>query len=128
MGWSLCSFKSIEAMEGVLTGGPWFVNEHIIDMEHWTPAFSSSSVKGLTSPIWIRMPHLPLQCWDENNIARIASRAGTPLMLGGNMLHWGRREFARACVRIKHDQQLPVGVWVESMGGRFFQKLEYERI
>ncbi|XP_020705604.1 uncharacterized protein LOC110116403 [Dendrobium catenatum] len=97
-------------------------------MERWTPEFSSSSMKGLSSPIWIRMPHLPLQSWDEYNIARIASRVGTPLMLDGNLFHWGRREFTRVCVRINLDQKLPVGVWVDSMGGRFFQKLEYERI
>ncbi|KAL0911907.1 hypothetical protein M5K25_017843 [Dendrobium thyrsiflorum] len=91
-GWYLCSFKSLEALEGVLSGGPWFVNYHI------------------------------------NNVALIASMIGVPLMLDGNMFHWGRREFARVCVRVELDKPLPLGVWVEGMAGRFFQKVEYERI
>ncbi|KAI0502711.1 hypothetical protein KFK09_017668 [Dendrobium nobile] len=73
--------------EGVLSGGPWFVNGSIVGMEKWSLEFSTLSLKGLTSPIWIRMPHLPLQCWDEVNVARIASSIGKPLMIlkaGGN--------------------------------------------
>ncbi|KAI0531042.1 hypothetical protein KFK09_000591 [Dendrobium nobile] len=115
-------------VEAVLLGGPWFVNGHIVGMEKWTPEFSPLSMKGLTSPIWIRMPHLPLHCWDEMNIERIASMIGKSLMLDGNLFQWGRREFARVCVRVKIDQCLPLGVWVESISGRFFQKVEYEKI
>ncbi|KAL0910115.1 hypothetical protein M5K25_021055 [Dendrobium thyrsiflorum] len=71
-GWFLCSFNSEVMMEAALLGGPWFVNGHIVGMERWTTNFSSSSMRGLTSSIWIRMPHLPLQCWDEENVSRIA--------------------------------------------------------
>ncbi|KAI0519711.1 hypothetical protein KFK09_007170 [Dendrobium nobile] len=127
-GWFLCSFTSEELVEAALSGGPWFVNEHVIGMEKWSPKFNSSSTEGLTTPIWIRMPHLPLQCWDEKNVACIASRIGTALMLDGNIFHWGRREFSRVCVRIKLNQPLPLGVWVDSMGGRFFQKVVYEKV
>ncbi|KAL0928744.1 hypothetical protein M5K25_000663 [Dendrobium thyrsiflorum] len=75
-----------------------------------------------------RMPHLPLQCWDEDNVALIASMIGVPLMLDGNMFLWGRREFARVCVRLELDKPLPLGVWVDGIAGRFFQKVEYEKI
>ncbi|KAL0926247.1 hypothetical protein M5K25_002461 [Dendrobium thyrsiflorum] len=34
------------------------------------------NTKGLTAPFWIRMSHLPLQCWDEINVSRIASKIG----------------------------------------------------
>ncbi|KAI0492234.1 hypothetical protein KFK09_026503 [Dendrobium nobile] len=97
-GWFLCSFSSEEMVKAVLSGGPWFVNDHIIGMEKWTLEFNSSSTKGLSSPIWVRLPNLPLQCWDEKNVACIASRVGIPLMLDGNMFNWGRREFARICI------------------------------
>ncbi|KAL0910884.1 hypothetical protein M5K25_018981 [Dendrobium thyrsiflorum] len=127
-GWYLCSFKCLEAFEGVLAGGPWFVNQHIIGMDRWSTDFSPTSMKGLSSPIWIRMPHLPLQCWDEDNVALIAFMIGVPLMLDGNMFLWGRREFARVCVRLELDKPLPLGVWVDGIAGRFFQKVEYEKI
>ncbi|KAI0529344.1 hypothetical protein KFK09_001891 [Dendrobium nobile] len=115
-------------MEAALSGGPWFINGHIVGMEKWSTNFSALSMKGLTSPIWVRMPNLPLHCWDEVNIARIASRIGIPLMMDGNLFQWGRREFARVCVWVKLDQPLPLGIWVDSISGRFFQEVEYEKV
>ncbi|XP_020671750.1 uncharacterized protein LOC110091840 [Dendrobium catenatum] len=97
-------------------------------MEKWSLEFSTLSLKDLTSPIWIRMPHLPLQCWDKVNVARIASSIGKPLMMDGNMFLWGKRKFARVCVRVRLDQCLPLGVWVESISEKFFQRFEYEKI
>ncbi|KAI0515987.1 hypothetical protein KFK09_008658 [Dendrobium nobile] len=94
-GWFLCSFNSLEMVEVVLSDGPWFVNGHIVSMDKWSTDFSPLSMKGLTSPIWKRMPHLLLQCWDVVNVARISSMIGKPLMLDGNMFQWRRREFAR---------------------------------
>ncbi|XP_028553465.1 uncharacterized protein LOC114580364 [Dendrobium catenatum] len=101
-GWFLCSFESNEMMDGVLLGGPWFVNGYIVGMEKWSLQFSTLSLKGLTSPIWIRMPHLPLHCWDEVNVARIASSIGKPLTMDG--------------------------VWVESIYGKLFQRFGYEKV
>ncbi|KAI0530781.1 hypothetical protein KFK09_000329 [Dendrobium nobile] len=88
----------------------------------------SDSLMGLSSPIWIRMPNLPLYCLDEINVLRIASLIGQPLLIDGDTFQWGRREFARVCVRVKLDKQLPLGVWVDGVNGRFFQKAEYEKI
>ncbi|KAL0927770.1 hypothetical protein M5K25_001978 [Dendrobium thyrsiflorum] len=127
-GWILCSFFSEDVLEKVLIGGPWFVNGHIVGMYRWSPEFSTDSLKGLSSPVWVRMPNLPLFCWDEVNVARIASQIGMPLLIDGDMFQWGRREFARICVRMELDKPLPLGVWVQGLNGRFFQKMEYERI
>ncbi|XP_028556870.1 uncharacterized protein LOC114581249 [Dendrobium catenatum] len=128
MDWILCSFYNNESLEAVFNNGPWFVNGKIIGMDKWSPNFDPSSLKGLSAPIWIRLPNLPLLRWDEINICRIASTIGQPLMIDGNLFQWGRREFGRVCVRIKLDIALPKGTWVESSSGKFYQKFEYERI
>ncbi|XP_028553176.1 uncharacterized protein LOC110103722 [Dendrobium catenatum] len=110
MNWILCSFKTCEAVDEVLNGGPWYVNGCIV------------------APVWIRLPCLPLFCWDEDSLARIASRFGTPLYLDGNTFRWGKREFARICVKIDLEKKLPNGVWIDGLAGRFFQRVEYEKI
>ncbi|KAL0925393.1 hypothetical protein M5K25_003719 [Dendrobium thyrsiflorum] len=50
------------------------------------------------------------------------------MYLDGNSFRWGRREFARVCIRINLENNLPSGVWVDGIAGRFFQKVEYEKI
>ncbi|XP_020697255.1 uncharacterized protein LOC110110215 [Dendrobium catenatum] len=97
-------------------------------MDRWSATFSPNSLQGLTAIIWIRLPNLPLQCWDEVNFCIIASMVGIPYLIDGNMFQWSRSEFARVCVRIKLDEKLPMGVWVEGELGKFYQNIEYERL
>ncbi|KAI0496428.1 hypothetical protein KFK09_022744 [Dendrobium nobile] len=61
-------------MESILIGGPWYVQCHVVGMDKWSPSFSPSSLNEISAPLWIRLPNLPLQCWDEINICRIASQ------------------------------------------------------
>ncbi|KAI0488426.1 hypothetical protein KFK09_028257 [Dendrobium nobile] len=128
MDWILCSFQSSEAVDEVLNGGPWYINGFIVGMDRWTAAFDPNSLKGISAPVWVRFPCLPLYCWDEDNIARIASCLGTPMYVDGNTFRWSKREFVRVCVRIDLEKKLMNGVWVDGSAGRFFQRVEYEKM
>ncbi|KAI0496281.1 hypothetical protein KFK09_022595 [Dendrobium nobile] len=128
MNWILCSFKNKDVLDEILNGGPWYVNGFIVGMDRWSPAFDPYSFKGISAPVWIRLPCLPLYCWDEGNLASIASRFGTPLYLDGNTFRWGKKEFARICVKVDLEKKLPNGVWIDGIAGRFFQRVEYEKI
>ncbi|KAI0513356.1 hypothetical protein KFK09_009373 [Dendrobium nobile] len=83
--WVICSFFSKETMENVLSGGPWFVNGHIIGLDKWSSDFNPNSLKGLSPPIWTRMTSLPLYCWDEINVLKIDSSIGEPILIDGKM-------------------------------------------
>ncbi|PKU59143.1 hypothetical protein MA16_Dca027334 [Dendrobium catenatum] len=101
---------------------------YIVGMDRWSPAFDPNLFKGISAPIWIRFPCLPLYCWNEDNIARIASCIGSPMYIDGNTFLWDKREFDRVCIRIDLEKKLPNGVWVDGSAGRFFQWVEYEKI
>ncbi|KAI0526839.1 hypothetical protein KFK09_002431 [Dendrobium nobile] len=127
-GWMLCSFEDPAAVENILSGGPWWVRGQVVGLDKWSTSFNPNSLKGISAPVWIRLPNLPLQCWDEVNICRITLMVGKPFLLDGNMFQWSRREFARICVRIHLDIKLPKGIWVEGISGKFFQAVEYESL
>ncbi|XP_020701168.1 uncharacterized protein LOC110113082 [Dendrobium catenatum] len=128
MNWILCSFISEEAMDEVLNGGPWYVGGYIVGMDKWSTSFNPNSFNGITAPVWIRLPCLPLYCWDEENITRIASKIGVPMYVDGNSFRWGKHEFVRVCIRLNLENSLPKGVWIDGIAGRFFQHIEYEKI
>ncbi|XP_020693999.1 uncharacterized protein LOC110107895 [Dendrobium catenatum] len=128
MNWILCSFKTEEFVEEILNGGPWYVGGYIIGMDRWSSFFDPYSFKGISDPIWIRFPCLSLYYWDEDNIARIASRFGIPMYIDGNTFRWGKQEFTRFCVKINLEKKLLNGLWVEGSAGRFFQQVEYEKV
>ncbi|XP_020681367.1 uncharacterized protein LOC110098784 [Dendrobium catenatum] len=121
-------FSSSEVVDEVLNGGPWYVNGFIVGMDRWSAAFDPNTFKGISAPVWVRFPCLLLYCWDEDNIARIASCLGTPMYIDGNTFRWSKQEFVRVCVRIDLEKKLLNGVWVDGSGGRFFQRVEYEKI
>ncbi|KAL0904364.1 hypothetical protein M5K25_026459 [Dendrobium thyrsiflorum] len=56
----VCIFSSLEARDVVLCGGPCFVGGNIVGLDRWTPQFSPDSLDGLSSPVWICLPDLPL--------------------------------------------------------------------
>ncbi|XP_028554353.1 uncharacterized protein LOC114580562 [Dendrobium catenatum] len=122
----VCRFSSEEARDAVLCGGPWFFNGNIVGLDRWTPAFSPNSLAGLSSPVWIRLPQLPLQYWDLHNLMRIASHFGTPLWIDVQTGGDGRREYERICVRQDLAQKLQPGTWINGWKGKFYQKVEYE--
>ncbi|XP_020686134.2 uncharacterized protein LOC110102231 [Dendrobium catenatum] len=111
-----------------LNGGPWNVGGHIVGMDKWSPLFNPNSFKGITASVWIHLPCLPLYYWDEENTPRNSSSVGVPMFVDGNCFKWGKHDFARVCVRLKLANRLPNGVWVDGIAGRFFQKIEYEKI
>lgn len=97
-------------------------------MDSCLPEFDPTSFKGLSSPVWIRLPHLPLMCWDRINIARISARVGCPLWIDATTHEWGRMEYARVCVHLDLSKPLPGRVPMTSTFSNFFQVVEYEGI
>ncbi|XP_020686944.2 uncharacterized protein LOC110102802 [Dendrobium catenatum] len=97
-------------------------------MDKWSPFFNPNSVRGITAPVWVRFPCLPLYCWDKENFIKIASRIGAPILLDGNSFKWGKREFSRVCIRLNLENSLLNGVWVDGIASHFFQGIEYEKI
>ncbi|XP_020681757.2 uncharacterized protein LOC110099070, partial [Dendrobium catenatum] len=124
----LCWFESREARVDVLLGGPWYVARQIIGVEQWAAGLSSKSLRGFTSPVWIRLPNLPLEYWDASNLVRLAEGIGDPLLMDEQTKLLNRCAFARICVRLDLSKRLPKGVWANGLNGRFFQPIEYEGI
>ncbi|PKU61276.1 hypothetical protein MA16_Dca028216 [Dendrobium catenatum] len=116
----ICIFQSSAARDAVLFSGPWIIAGNIIGMDRWDSSCSPNSLHGLRSPIWIRLPQLPLIYWDINNITRIANSLGEPLWMDSHTSKWGRSSFARICVKIDLSQKLLPSVWINGIHGRFF--------
>ncbi|XP_020678397.2 uncharacterized protein LOC110096680 [Dendrobium catenatum] len=124
----VCVFGSVEARDAVLCGGPWFIGGNIVGLDRWMPSFSTVSMEGLSSSVWIRLPNLPQQYWDECNISRIASKIGVTLWIDAQTGNWGIREYARVCIRMNLANKLQAGIWANGLNGRFYQKVEYKCI
>ncbi|PKA46415.1 hypothetical protein AXF42_Ash020306 [Apostasia shenzhenica] len=124
----VCQFAHQSDCDAILCSGPWIVAGQVLGLDVWTPNFAASSTVGSTTPLWIRLPGLPLYAWDIANLALIASALGTPLWVDPCTAAVDRAAYARVCVRIDLSQPLKSGVWIDGLYGRFYQPVEYENI
>ncbi|KAL0916021.1 hypothetical protein M5K25_013500 [Dendrobium thyrsiflorum] len=124
----ICIFSSLGARDAVLNGGPWNIAGRLIGISKWSPSFDPNSMEGLVTPIWVRFPQLPLLYWDNKNIARIASMIGKPLWFDDLTNMCGNSSYARVCICLDISKQLPKGIWIQGIHGKFFQPCEYEEV
>ncbi|KAL0307638.1 UNVERIFIED_CONTAM: hypothetical protein Scaly_2976400 [Sesamum calycinum] len=100
-------FFSQLAMEDVIEGGPWLVQGQPIVLQPWEQGMSLRRQKHTQIPVWIRLRHLPMEYWTDDGLSTVASGIGTPLYTDGITKDCSRLDFARVCVMLDFNSELP---------------------
>ncbi|XP_057452137.1 uncharacterized protein LOC130743944 [Lotus japonicus] len=115
-GYFLVQFDVLEDTERAMTGAPWMIYDHYLAVKPWTPDFVAANSEISTTAVWIRIPGLGFQFYDESILVTLASAVGTPIRVDMNTVDMQRGKYARVCVEI--DLNKPVlgrvglrGVW-----------------
>ncbi|KAL0302567.1 UNVERIFIED_CONTAM: hypothetical protein Scaly_3028300 [Sesamum calycinum] len=58
-------------------------------------------------PVWIRLRHLPMEYWTDEGLSTVASGVGTPLYTDGITKECSRLDYARVCVMLDYNSELP---------------------
>ncbi|KAG5615924.1 hypothetical protein H5410_015748 [Solanum commersonii] len=65
-------------MKKVLQNCPWFINNHLLSIQRWTPNFIPEKATLTYSVVWVRLPQLPIEFYDgillkeiENSIGKL---------------------------------------------------------
>ncbi|XP_020253839.1 uncharacterized protein LOC109830893 [Asparagus officinalis] len=78
-------------------------------------------------PMWIQLPALKLNLWNEKGISKIASLIGRPIATDKLTANRQRLAYARVLVEVKLPTSLPDQIVINSPNGRKFnQKIVYE--
>lgn len=64
------TFTSMEALNAVLCGQPWFIEGITVWRDKWTPTFYLIYLEGLPLLVWIKLPFF-MQYWDVRNLTRL---------------------------------------------------------
>ncbi|XP_015957289.1 uncharacterized protein LOC107481521 [Arachis duranensis] len=102
----LVKFDVVEEREKVLLGGPWMIEENYVAMKPWDQEFRSSENCFGATLVWIRIFRLPIWCYQEDAMLRVAAVVGIPVKVDLATKLAERGRYARACVQI--DLGLPV--------------------
>ncbi|XP_020979672.1 uncharacterized protein LOC110272150 [Arachis ipaensis] len=105
-GYFLVKFDIAANREKVILGGPWLIDGHYVAVKPWDVDFRPYEKSFGSTLVWIRVSGLPIWCYQEQAMLRIASAIGIPVKVDLATKLAERGKYARACVQI--NLELPV--------------------
>lgn len=125
--WYAFLFRSEEQAQIILRK-IWSINSSPMLLKPWSPMFDASREQVDVIPIWVRLPALPFQYWNEKYFRIIGNKLGEFLEADNSYLETRQRKVARILVNINVREGL--GEELDLVLGPFChsQKLDYENV
>jgi hypothetical protein len=118
-------FESAEDRSLIFRNGPYFMGPQGLYLNKWSPDFDPAQDVPTAVPVWVRLPHLPLHCWNQKSLQIIGNG------LGKYIDHAARKDqysCARICVEVDLEEGLPEAIKLTVAGWTHVQELDYEQI
>ncbi|KAA8520194.1 hypothetical protein F0562_014450 [Nyssa sinensis] len=107
-----------------IEGAPWLIDGHCIVFLPWVPNFKPSEVVITKAKVWVRLPELPVEFYNDLALSRIAEAIGINLIkLDPFTARKLKCKFARLCIEI--DLNRPVVPCIK-LGQGLWQTIQYE--
>ncbi|XP_043697562.1 uncharacterized protein LOC122648415, partial [Telopea speciosissima] len=109
-GFFIFRFNLEEDKIKVLEGVPWYVQRMPMILRPWSPNACLERVDLCSVPIWISLPNLPFHFWSSQALSSIGSVIGQPIVTDKMTRAMERLSYARLCVEVSADKDLPLSV------------------
>ena len=94
-------------------------------LNKWSPDFDPTQDVPSAVPVWVRLPHLPLHCWNLDYLEAIGNKLG-------NYIDREERKdqysCARICAEVDLEVVLPEAIKLTIANWSYIQELDYEQI
>jgi hypothetical protein len=95
-------------------------------LNKWTPNFILENDIPSTMPVWVRLPFLPLHCWNDERIKNIGNALG-------RFINWdeprdGLQTCARICIEVDLEKRFLEEIQLVLDGWTYIQMVDYEQI
>lgn len=115
-------FSSPEDYKHALFEGPWMLADHYLLVQRWRPFFITNATVESKVAVWVRIPELPLELYNDRFLWRVGAKLGCLLKIDRLTSIQSRGQFARICVEIDLSKKLVPSIMVRGV----VLKLEYE--
>lgn len=115
-------FESEEEYMNALSGGPWRAFGSYLMVQAWSPDFDPLRDEIVTTPVWVRLSHIPVNFYHKTILMGIAKGLGRPIKVDMTTLKLERARFARICVEVNLNKPLKGTVMIN--GERYYVSYE----
>lgn len=120
-GYFVIRFANEKEKDGILCSGPHYLLKRPVIMKPWSPEFNFNEDILSTIPLWIKLPNLPLNCWNAVTLSKIGSSlGGQPLYVDECTTHTSRISFARILVEVDVTRKLSKSINVQDSKGNIY--------
>ena len=75
-GFFIFEFITKEDQDLVFRSGPYFMGSQGMYLNRWTPDFDPTVDVPKEVPLWVRLPNLPVHCWNFHSLQKIGNGLG----------------------------------------------------
>ncbi|XP_059066181.1 uncharacterized protein LOC131857533 [Cryptomeria japonica] len=120
-GFFVVLFEDDEDGNRILNQENWFVNNHAIYLQPWSPNFDPIPLAVYSAPIWIQLYNLPIEYWSEDLLEKIDKTLETLLEVDFD----DEDDLCKyACLRIATVKRIPKSVTFLTSSGEWRQQVE----
>ncbi|CAL5401263.1 unnamed protein product [Camellia sinensis] len=83
------------------------IDNGLIVVKKWQPRLKLTKCEFSSVPLWVKLYNVPLELWTEEGLGYIASIIGTPLYLDEPTFKRNRLTFARICIEVPANKEIP---------------------
>jgi hypothetical protein len=94
-------------------------------LNRWTPSFDPASEVPKDVPVWVRLPNLPIHCWNPTSLQAIGNGLGHYIDRADLKDQYS---CARICVEVDLEVGLPEALKLKVGNWFHYQKLDYEQL
>lgn len=106
----------------------WSFGKRPLFLQRWTPLFDAQTEKLNESPVWVKLPGLPLQFWFDSVFKSIGDTLGKFLDFDRSFEQSDDMSVARILVRLNPREGLAEAMTLRYRELEFVQKLDYENL
>ncbi|KAK4737473.1 hypothetical protein R3W88_001170 [Solanum pinnatisectum] len=115
-------FANEEERDRVLCSGPYYLMRRPIIMKPWVLEFNFKEEILTTIPLWVKLPNLPLNCWNVVVLSKIESSLGKPLYANECTSQMNRISFVRILVEVDITRPLPKVIKMHDPKGKVLEQ------
>lgn len=119
-------FEKKEDTDLIFRSGPYFMGARGMYLNKCTLDFSPENDIPSAVPVWVRLPFLPLHCWNDETIRNIGNTLGK--YIDRVEPREGLQACARLCVEVDLEKVLPEAIQLNLDSWSYIQQVDYEQI
>ena len=124
-GYFLFDFESKDDKDLIFRNRPYFMGPQGLYLNGWTPDFDPEADIPKAVPVWVRLPNLPMHCWNPKSLQTIGNALGKYIDMANPKDQYA---CARLCVEVDLEAGLPEAINLTVGNWSHIQKLDYEQL